>query len=120
MNRLVVVLGMHRSGTSAMAGSLRALGVEVGQDLLPADAHNPRGYWEDRDLFEVNEELLTAIGQRWDSVTPTTDEDLRGPAAAVSGARAETMLARKLASGGRYGLKDPRMCRLLGFWQPIF
>ena len=56
--RLIVVLGMHRSGTSAITKSLELLGVGLGSELHPAGFDNPKGFWEDRDCLEINERLL--------------------------------------------------------------
>ena len=47
----IVVAGMHRSGTSLVAGYLQSLGVDMGARLLAADHANPRGYFEDRLRF---------------------------------------------------------------------
>ncbi len=45
--RVIVLLGMHRSGTSPITRGLKALGVELGEDLLPSAPENPTGFWED-------------------------------------------------------------------------
>ena len=65
----LLVLGMHRSGTSATAGLLVRLGVEAPMMLMPADASNPEGYWESRRLWEVHERLLRDADSRWDTYT---------------------------------------------------
>ena len=49
-SRAVFVLGMHRSGTSAIARGISSLGVYLGNDFLDAQPENPTGYWEDRNL----------------------------------------------------------------------
>jgi hypothetical protein len=50
---VLVVLGMHRSGTSALTGMLHHLGVALGEHLMPASADNPRGYWEHSDVVSA-------------------------------------------------------------------
>jgi uncharacterized HAD superfamily protein/hypoxanthine phosphoribosyltransferase len=52
---VVAVVGVGRSGTSCVAGMLSKLGVTMGDDLKPADAHNPRGYYEDNELLRFME-----------------------------------------------------------------
>ena len=47
----VLVVGMHRSGTSAVSGVLNKLGVAVPDTLHPADEHNARGYFEPQQIF---------------------------------------------------------------------
>ena len=55
----IIVAGMHRSGTSIVASLLSALGVDIGQRLLPPDKGNPRGYFEDIDFLEFQRRVLS-------------------------------------------------------------
>src|ERR1700722_14478144 len=66
----VLVVGMHRSGTSAVAGVRHRLGLDTGDpaDALPGDWSNPDGHWESRRLLAFNERLLSAMGAKWDGV----------------------------------------------------
>lgn len=67
---IVVVLGMHRSGTSAITRSLKVLGVDLGGRLLPAEAGiNDKGFWEDVDITAFNVDLLHALGHDWHTLT---------------------------------------------------
>ena len=68
MNRAIVVLGMHRSGTSAVTRGLMPLGVRLGEPLLPPSPENAKGFWEDVDVLGLNVELINALGSRWDSL----------------------------------------------------
>ena len=66
--RAVVVLGMHRSGTSLATRGLECLGVELGEDLLgPSTPENPEGFFEDVALLELSERVLDVLGLGWDS-----------------------------------------------------
>jgi hypothetical protein len=47
----LIVTGMHRSGTSLLASFLRAAGINLGENLYPADSANPLGYFEDLDFL---------------------------------------------------------------------
>ena len=69
-SRLVVVLGMHRSGTSAITRGLSALGVPLGNNLMPPMLNNnDKGFFEDLEINELNTELLTALNRDWDSLS---------------------------------------------------
>ena len=59
-----LVLGMHRSGTSALARVLGLMGCHVGSDdeLAPGDRANPKGYWERKDVWALDERMLQDIG----------------------------------------------------------
>lgn len=112
---------MHRSGTSAVAGSLQHAGVDFGPRLMPATAANERGYYEHVDVVNLHDRLLVALDRGWDSVTPWPpgwweDEDR------TVRFRAEllTLLKRDFAGSALWGVKDPRLCRLLPWWRPLW
>lgn len=117
--RLILVLGMHRSGTSVITRALGALGAALGPRLLPALPCNPRGIFEDRRITTADNALLAAMGMRWYSLQPMPVETLRQTALGESGAEALTFLLELLESGPVCGLKDPRLCRLMPFWRPL-
>jgi hypothetical protein len=115
------LLGMHRSGTSALAGSLRHFGVHLGDNLrTPQLGLNDRGYWEHIDILRTHERLLMHLGSSWDDIRPLPAqwwEDL-----SVSRFRAELtrILQRDFALSPVWAVKDPRMCRLAPMWSQIF
>ncbi len=115
----VLVLGMHRSGTSALTRALNLLGVELGENLLPAAADNEAGFWEHRDLVLVNDEALARLGSRWDDARPIPRERFHDPALEPLRDRAIAILRRDFSASAVWGLKDPRLCRLLPFWRPV-
>ena len=63
--RAVLVLGMHRSGTSAVAGAVHLLGAEPPKHLIPAAADNPSGFFEATTVLGVNDWILKAGGSTW-------------------------------------------------------
>lgn len=117
----VCVLGMHRSGTSLLAGLLARMGADFGPDSLHLEPgpDNPRGFWEHREIHEINEEILARAGGSWFEPPhlPTgfesTEElaDLRE--------RARVLLDRDLRGSRVWGMKDPRMCLTLPFWRSL-
>ncbi len=117
--RLILVLGMHRSGTSVITRALGALGAALGPRLLPALPCNPRGIFEDGRITTADNALLAAMGMRWYSLQPIPVAALRQTALGESGAEALTFLLELLESGPVCGLKDPRLCRLMAFWRPL-
>jgi hypothetical protein len=118
-HRCVVVLGMHRSGTSAVARGLQALGVELGDRLIPGDDDNPSGYWEDLDLLTINERLLRALGLRWDSVTLIESSRWESPAVQALITDAAEVVRNRFGASPLWGFKDPRTTRVLPFWQEV-
>ncbi|QHS23468.1 sulfotransferase family protein [Virgibacillus sp. MSP4-1] len=66
MSKQVVVLGMHRSGTSTVALILQALGVNMGDSLLGSSSGNPYGHAEDMDFLQLNNHMLDSVKSSWD------------------------------------------------------
>ncbi|NDC36742.1 MAG: hypothetical protein EBZ48_01680 [Proteobacteria bacterium] len=114
--RLVVVLGMHRSGTSAITRALGALGVPLGDDLMEPGKDNPRGYWEHRGCHKINEQLLRAHGSSWDDLDHRKLAELKHPSVPALRDQAAQLLKEFLAGSNIWAFKDPRTCRLLSFW----
>ena len=54
----VLILGMHRSGTSALARVLNLAGLRLSTDLLEPNQDNPLGYWEAKNIVRINNQLL--------------------------------------------------------------
>lgn len=65
MDGCVIVLGMHRSGTSMIAGILDRLGINMGDNLIGAMPSNPYGHYEDKEFVELNDRILHAAGGSW-------------------------------------------------------
>jgi len=115
------VLGMHRSGTSALSRALPIFGIELGDRLMPPTAgENEKGFWEDLDVYDLNIELLTAQNATWDSCGPLQPSETGPNALAPLRDRALNLLRARLDTCRAFGIKDPRFSRLLAFWQPIF
>lgn len=118
--RAVLVAGMHRSGTSMVGGMLGALGVDMGERLIPADARNARGYFEDADVVEFHGRVFRALlpdGARG-HVDWGWAEDAEIDARRLAGFREEarSLAAARASAGGPWGFKDPRATLALELW----
>ena len=120
MKDIVVVLGMHRSGTSSITRGLQVLGVDLGDHLMPAAGDNDKGFWEDLDINALNIDLLKHVGHDWHTLTPVQDDELRSHAVDSFRVRGLQLMRAKLRHTDCFGLKDPRVARLLPFWQDVF
>ena len=115
----VLVLGMHRSGTSAVTGALRLCGVELGTELMQPGPDNPKGFWEHMGVVAIHDRLLAALGRSWNDPRPLPQGWLQGEAAARASAELEALLRAEFAGKPLWAVKDPRLCRLLPLWWPI-
>ena len=119
--KLVVVLGMHRSGTSAMTRGLTTLGVMLGDRLMAATPNNnDKGFFEDVDFVALNEEMLRACNRKWFSLEPLepSDVDLLFNHGYIQSAI--KLLRNKMGTNNIFCFKDPRTARLLPFWSRVF
>ena len=111
------VLGMHRSGTSALTRVLSLCGGTLPAGLVGADAGNPRGYWEPRTAIDLNEAILRRHGSTWFDPSLRLQEegafDAEENAACIAeiGAFLTTLPAAPLVV-----IKDPRITALSGMW----
>lgn len=116
----IFVLGMHRSGTSALTRVLGLLGVHVGSpsDMNAPDAANPRGYWERREVLGLDEEILAALGASWSEPLHADPARLADAERSAFEARAATIVAA-LDRDRPWAVKDPRLCLLFPLWRRV-
>jgi hypothetical protein len=128
--RNCVILGSGRSGTSMLAGMLHSTGYYMGDQLLPASSSNPKGYFEDRALNDINEDLLAQVvptkppgrrrrlypwrlsyGHLWLAVLDTSSTVRVTPDIE---ARMRILFYQR-----PFCFKDPRFCYTLDAWRPL-
>lgn len=119
-SKLIVVLGMHRSGTSVITRGLQVLGVNLGSRLLPPKGDNQKGFWEDSDINAINIEMLNAMGSDWHHLAAIETEDVEVLRRQGYFLRAVKMLHEKVADAPTFAFKDPRVAKLMPFWQEVF
>jgi len=116
----LLVIGMHRSGTSATTGALQCLGVQLGRRLYSGHAGiNAKGYFEHGDIADANDEALLAMGSSWDDVLLKDDDWWHRPELARYADKIRRYIRRDFSSCELWGVKDPRVCRLLPWWLDI-
>ncbi|MEO8034892.1 MAG: sulfotransferase [Acidobacteriota bacterium] len=114
----IVVVGMHRSGTSLVARLLHAMGCYAGEEhqFPPPDVFNPTGYWEHRDVWALDEDVLSALGASWLDPGHGDPAGLDRETWDAFVERART-IASILDGHGTWMVKDPRMAILFPLWR---
>lgn len=115
----IIILGMHRSGTSAFAGCLNQLGITMGNVLLPGDDNNELGYFEHADIVLTHDILFNKLGYRWDMVGNLPQNWLNSEGAIWAKQSLLSIVSREFKHSHLWGVKDPRMCRLMPLWFDI-
>ena len=115
----LLVLGMHRSGTSAIGGLLALLGACVPKSLMVPTKDNPRGYFESVEVMKANECVLSSAGSRWNDwgqfnpvwIDSLVAEQLRNSLADV--------VKKEYGTAPLLLIKDPRISRFLPLWLEV-
>ena len=118
--RVIVVLGAGRSGTSTITRGLLALGVELGDQLRPGGGKNPHGFFEDEGLLKLNKRLRTTLGLRSDSVSLIQPHQWQTPAVQSLQQEAQETIRRRFGHCSLWGYKYAGTLRMLPFWHTVF
>jgi hypothetical protein len=109
-DKKIIITGMHRSGTSMVAGILKEAGVYFGSNFIKQRApDNPKGFFEDKEFVSINQRILLDSGGDWDN-----------PPNRIRESFLVTRRIKKFLSMwniNRVGFKDPRCCLTIGIWR---
>lgn len=115
-NCAVVVLGMHRSGTSVITRSLEACSVFLGDKLISGEKDNEKGFFEDAEINRLNEQFLAQLGGTWCSIfLAPADESLISEYIEKN----LTVLSSRFSSNPLWAIKEPRITRLPFLWDRV-
>lgn len=120
--KAICILGMHRSGTSAIARAVNLLGPYMGraEDLMPSvEGDNPHGFWEHRAIFSFHERLLFFLALSWDSTFPPPEEWWKRPEIIPYREELKQLIREEFSGRSLWMWKDPRTCLLLPLWQHV-
>lgn len=116
----IVVLGMGRSGTSAVTAMFLRAGFYAGEtdELMPATDANPGGYWENANLWRLHEKILEQLRGSWFD-PPPAEVQLAAARWAVPALSAEVDRILGQGGGAPIAIKDPRIGVMIPLWRPI-
>jgi len=112
----VLVLGMHRSGTSACTRVLNLLGCALSDNLLGAAEGNESGHWEPLEVVALNDKILESAGSSHDDWGPLNADWRQSAIRAQMVSRASQIITDHTKIGPLFAIKDPRICRLADVW----
>jgi len=122
MKKIVLILGMHRSGTSVFSAAIQTLGFHLGSELLEPSSENVKGFFENARIVDFNDRLLSRLGGRWDNPLFDGPQALTAiPAEALRPWEIEAaeLLDEQFGAHTMLAIKDPRLCQLLPFWHAV-
>lgn len=111
---VIVVSGMHRSGTSAMTRVISLLGAALPDELVEASNDNERGFWEGRGVVDLDEKVLASFSSWWGGWQSFDPAKVQRRTRLLGDAR--QLLREGFTGGDLLVLKDPRVSRVLPLW----
>lgn len=120
IGNVVIVLGMHRSGTSAFTGALEIAGYDLGGDIMQANEYNEKGYFENNKIVELNDKLLDYFNASWDSLFFLPEKWEEDERLKQSKLDAIQIINSEFNRENNIAIKDPRIGILLPFWKSVF
>lgn len=115
---MTFVLGMHRSGTSALTGMLAHAGFSAPKEPMQANVHNPKGYWESTRIMQANDNLLESLNSQW-STTVKLQHNWAYTEQAKSWRKSLlNCITEEYEKSHHSIIKDPRFCILIEGLKP--
>jgi len=110
------ILGMHRSGTSALGGVLNIMGLEFGSDLMKANQANSKGYFENNFVYILNEKILSESNSSWDDYHFNINK-ISKDKKKIYIEEAKAIIKKEFRYSKSFVIKDPRICLLFPLWE---
>ncbi|MEJ2124706.1 MAG: sulfotransferase family protein, partial [Alphaproteobacteria bacterium] len=112
----ILVLGMHRSGTSALTRTLSLLGAQLPRHIVQPASDNEKGFWEPAKLPQLHDQLLANVGSSWHDCRAIRQSDLPPAQLTEWKQRTRKLLDEEFGDADLFVVKDPRICR----FAPLF
>jgi len=114
-NKILVIAGMHRSGTSVISQWLDKCGLHLGETLLGAATGNIEGHFEDTDFLRVHEQTLQAHGFPGSGITAEAIPEL----SVYEKEKLKALVGFKNRLDEQWGWKEPRTCLFLDHYREL-
>jgi len=115
----IVVLGMHRSGTSVLTRLISLMGAALPKNVMAKHPSNPTGFWEPQKLMELNDRMLEEAGRRWDDWRSVDLQAMGSDRLRFYRSSIRNLLVEEYDDAQLIVLKEPRICRLAAFYEDI-
>lgn len=117
--RALLVLGMHRSGTSALTRVLGLSGAALPRHKMVPQKDNTLGFWEPQPIVDAHDSFLKQAGTGWEAIADYPAAMFASDEAAACRRNLATLVASEYGDAPLFILKDPRISRLMPLWRPM-
>lgn len=114
-----LVLGMHRSGTSAVTRVLNLLGADLSDSLISPSEHNTAGHWEPQSIVRFNDRILTEAYNGWDDWSEFDIRRISVQRQYQFKSELAQIIADEYSASSFFTIKDPRISRLLPLYLEV-
>lgn len=115
----LLILGMHRSGTSAITRVLNLMGAELPKRLVGGKLGNDAGHWEPERLVLLHDQMLAEAGSSWHDLRPLDLTQFSGDRLTHYRSMIKSIIGDEFGSASVFVLKDPRICRFVGVYKTV-
>jgi hypothetical protein len=115
----LMVLGMHRSGTSALTRVLALCGAALPRHRMAPAQGNPLGHWEPQPIVDAHDRFLAEAGTGWDATADYPGAIFNARPAADCRRALTELAVSEYGDAPLFILKDPRISRLMPLWRPV-
>lgn len=118
-SRAICILGMHRSGTSTITRALNLVGAYLGdeKDLIAPAPDNIEGFWELKDIVDLDDRILHHFKMSWDASHPLPEGWYLTSELRPLKKEAVDLINRHFSGCRLWAWKDPRTTVLFDFWK---
>jgi hypothetical protein len=116
---LLLILGMHRSGTSAYTNTFALLGAALPRSLMSGNISNEKGHFESSRLFLEHDKMLAEIGSQWYDWNALSEDFFKSTLARKFAARFAEIVREEYEDAELIVVKDPRICRFVPIWREV-
>jgi hypothetical protein len=115
----LLLVGMHRSGTSALTRVLSLCGAALPKNLLPPSRANELGHWEPQLAVQAHDDFLAHIGSSWDDLRPWSLPEAAPQESERLAQQLRQLVLDEYGDAPLFVVKDPRLSRLLPIWRRV-
>lgn len=117
--RALLVLGMHRSGTSALTRVLGLSGAALPRHKMAPAEDNMLGFWEPQPIVDAHDSFLRQAGTGWEAIADYPAAIFASDEAAACRESLAALVAHEYGDAPLFIVKDPRISRLMPLWRPV-
>lgn len=112
----LIIVGMHRSGTSLLASWINALGINIGDRLMGKGIANVKGHFEDLDFHDLHELIFKKHKINYGALKGKLEFELNQE----DKGQIRKLTNLKIDNNIQWGWKDPRTCLFLDYYSELF